>query len=371
MAEFSVLVKPVLEVYDHPNADRLSIVKIDGYNCISAKLEDGSHRYSVNDMVVYIPEGSVVPEWLLKKMDFWKDNKGTLSSSGGNRVKAIRLRQIFSQGILYEIGSDKSLVCESETHFVDLDQDVASLLGITKYEPIVPASMAGSVAGDIRAVHKFDIDSLQSKPYMFDDGDEVVVTEKLHGTHCRISYIPDMNNENFFYDGNVCIASKGLGAQGLVFKKENDNVYTQALSFFIEDLSAMAKLKELANNGPVHILGEVFGIGVQDLGYGMSTKQFRVFAIKINNDFVPYDVLVDLTKTLGLEMVPIMYHGPFIKDKMVELRDGPTHFNVKQIREGIVITTKNGDRHPRYGYKMAKFVSPDYLLRKGNTTEFS
>ena len=45
MAKFEVLVKKIDDIYDHENADKLSIVKIGGYNCISAKLEDGSHRY--------------------------------------------------------------------------------------------------------------------------------------------------------------------------------------------------------------------------------------------------------------------------------------------------------------------------------------
>ena len=76
MSKFEVLVEEVSRVEDHPNADRLSLVGVRGYNCVSAKLEDGSHRYKVGDKVVYIPEGAVVPDWLLKK-GFWneKENK--------------------------------------------------------------------------------------------------------------------------------------------------------------------------------------------------------------------------------------------------------------------------------------------------------
>ena len=103
MSTFACNVVEIDAVTDHPNADRLSLVRIGGYTCISAKLEDGSHRYQARDLVVYIPEAAVLPEWMLKQMDFWKDGKGTLNGSRGDRVKAIKLRDIVSQGVLYQL----------------------------------------------------------------------------------------------------------------------------------------------------------------------------------------------------------------------------------------------------------------------------
>jgi len=107
MSRFSVPVCRVASVEDHPNADRLSIVKLEGLGwvCISAKLEDGSPRYNVGDFVVYIPSAALLPEWLLKEMDFWNEEtgKGMLSGSDGNRVKPLKLRGIFSEGVLYPV----------------------------------------------------------------------------------------------------------------------------------------------------------------------------------------------------------------------------------------------------------------------------
>lgn len=107
MSSFSCPVVRVAEVLNHPNADRLSIVRLEGlgYTCISGKLEDGSPRYKAGDMVVYIPSASVLPEWLLRKMDFWnaETNKGTLAGSNGDRVKPLKLRGIFSEGVLYPV----------------------------------------------------------------------------------------------------------------------------------------------------------------------------------------------------------------------------------------------------------------------------
>lgn len=105
MSKFEVLVEQVKNVRDHPNADRLSLLDINGFTCISAKLEDGSHRYTDGDPVAYIPEGAVLPEWLLKELDFWdeENQKGRLNGSAGNRIKAMRLRGILSLGVVFDV----------------------------------------------------------------------------------------------------------------------------------------------------------------------------------------------------------------------------------------------------------------------------
>jgi hypothetical protein len=51
MSTFSCPVVRVSSVEDHPNADRLSLVRLEGlgYLCVSGKLEDGSPRYKAGD----------------------------------------------------------------------------------------------------------------------------------------------------------------------------------------------------------------------------------------------------------------------------------------------------------------------------------
>ena len=66
MSNFEVLVRTIDDIYDHPNADRLSIVKVLGYEAITAKRDDGSHRFEKGEAVVYVPEAAVLPEDVLK-----------------------------------------------------------------------------------------------------------------------------------------------------------------------------------------------------------------------------------------------------------------------------------------------------------------
>lgn len=201
MADFAVRVLPVQNVRDHPDADRLSIMDVLGFVTISAKLEDGSHRYQDGDLVVYVGESSLVPDYLLKP-GFWKEDptgetegKGMLAGSKGNRVKAMRLRGVFSQGIMFAL-ADGCVVNEAgDILNVSEGDDVAEFLGITKYEPPVPVGMAGEVCAIFGHTANYDFESIQTVPDLFEDGETVVATEKLHGCLHRDSLVTLPNGE--------------------------------------------------------------------------------------------------------------------------------------------------------------------------------
>jgi RNA ligase (TIGR02306 family) len=374
MAEFEVKVVRIEEpVEDHPNADRLSLVKIGGYTCISAKLEDGSHRYKEGDLVVYIPEGAIVPEWWLKANGFWDNGKdrGMLSGSGANRVKAIKLRQVFSQGILQAV-SEKDFAHptihrgDGGWRSVEEGDNVADFLGITKYEPSVPSNMAGEMGALYGVTLKYDFDSLQKQPKLFVEGEEVFVTEKLHGTNIQIGIVYDKYVEG---DG-VYVTSKGLGARGFNLKDvpENDgNIYVQALRK-LKDNGTIAAIVAtgilFAGSEPVRIFGELFGSNIQDLSYGKSEPTLAVFDVMCGDVFLTPAQLIKFCQYFDLPMVPVLYQGAFDTKVLEKLRDGKDTYSNSHVREGIVIQAVN-ER------KIAKWVSPDYLLRKGETTEFS
>lgn len=408
MSKFSCPVVRVAEVINHPNADRLSIVKLEGlgYTCISGKLEDGSPRYKADDWVVYIPSAAVLPEWLLKKMDFWnaETNKGTLAGANGDRVKPLKLRGIFSEGVLYPVEWDDELAMEGggsvvvtpgEDALIDhlwqveLGQDASGILGITKYEPPIPVNMAGEVANLFDHTVKYDFERLESVPDIFEPGETVVATEKLHGTFCAIGYVPGLNHPEMFGTmGDIIVHSKGLGAQGLAFKNNDanaGNLYVRTLRNLLANHDLEIRLSEVSRLGagqPVYIMGEIFGRGVQDLHYGTKEPEFRVFEIRIGHEYLPRDQFgfghLDSQSryggTLGLDAVPILYHGPFDVAALEKVRDGRTMLGGENIREGIVVRSLVEGRHDMHGRKVAKMISPDYLLRKvkgGEATEYT
>jgi len=409
MSDFKCEVVKIDAVDHHPNADRLSIVKIGGFDCISAKLEDGSHRYQAGDHVVYIPEAALLPEWLLQKMGFWKDGKGTLSGSKGNRVKAIRLRGVFSQGILYPVhesmtGNGQKMVanCENEipcSYPVSLGDNVAEYLNITKYEPEIPVQMRGQLGNLFGYTKSYDIENFQKYNKVFSDDVEVVMTEKLHGTLCQIGIISDLpreqaeksflNNDvspinNYGNSAVAYVTSKGLAKQGLVQKNvdsNKDNLYVKTFCRFYEPLilhKIADYMFESSKNFRLYILGEIYGAGVQDLNYGLKTQEFRVFDVYVKDldigteRYLSWTELVLFCQRFGLDQVKALYVGKFSKDIADSLRTGNTETGEGHIREGIVIkpTIEQDYRGLPDNRLQVKYINPDYLLRQ-NGTEFN
>jgi hypothetical protein len=123
-------------------------------------------------------------------------------------------------------------------------------------------------------------------------------------------------------------------------------------------------------------MGEVAG-DVQDLKYGCKPGHyfFRLFDVYIDKGdggkFFGLDSLHRVARDLGVEVVPTIVEGVWadIRPKLMDYTRGKSLLAPNQIREGVVIKTVTEQRHPRFGRKIAKSVSEDYLLRKGETTE--
>jgi RNA ligase (TIGR02306 family) len=380
MSHFSVPIKRITEIDPHPNADAIEFAVIDGYRSIVKKGE-----FQKGDLIAYIPEGALLPEWLLQRMGFWDAEKGCgkLHGKDGNRVKAIKLRGELSQGICVQVIMDsfntgQIMTGLSELCFASVSEsdDVSGILGVTKYEPPVPVAMSGEIfnAGQHLTV-AFDVENWKAYPNVIADGEEVIFTEKLHGTFTGISVLPlkDAHPEAFGKNRNILIFSKGLGAKGLVFKnnkRNENNLYVRSTKALIEMIDAE---EWYPKNEPDILMGETFGPGVQDLSYGTEVG-FRLFARAIgyrgNQCYQNFDSLRSVAEHLYATTVPVLYRGPFSKEAMMEYTDGETVLNADHIREGIVMTPAVERLDPKIGRVCLKSVSADYLLRK-NGTEYS
>lgn len=394
MAEFTCEVVRV-KVHPHPNADRLEIAQVGDYQSIIGKgyIKDG-------ELAVYVPEQAVVPEWLLREMKLWDETKGKgmCAGSAGNRVKAVKLRGVLSQGLLYKTNcgddpnptlaivsvnrsTEESRVWESRGY--NEGDDVAEFLGVTKYQPALPSHMAGKAIGvDLEITHNYDFDNIKKRPELFDSSDDVVITEKIHGTLMQIAVVPKSKENERFYQGRVVITSKGLGGRGIILDHNDEtNLYAQAAKKH-GLLDAMLKLTDFCDEVdlPVVLFGEVFGrtesgAVVQDLTYTDEPLGFRAFdaciGVRHEAEFAPFADFVNLCRALSVQMVPTLYVGPYSKDVVLELTDGNTTLTEKeQIREGVVVRSVYALKHPRYGRKIAKSISEAYLMRK-NATEFN
>ncbi len=351
-----------LHIAPHPDADVLELAQVGGYVAVVRKGE-----FRTGDLAVYIPEGAVVPTEILARMGL----EGKLAGPQKNRVKAARLRGVLSQGL---VGSFKALGIEARE-----GDDVAERLGITKYEPPTPVALGGEVFNAGRELTlDFDVQNWKSYPDILREGEEVIFTEKLHGTCTIIAILPykDAHPEAFGERKNVLIFSKGLGAKGLAFKnneRNKDNLYARATRALV------ARINEVQRDTtgvvvPNFILGETFGPGVQDLTYGNGVG-FRVFAAAYgyrgDQRYQSWSFVEGSFKAqFNFETVPVLYRGPFSVAAMREHTDGKTAMGADHIREGIVMVPAVERTDPRSGRVCLKSVSADYLTRK-NGTEYN
>lgn len=369
MAEFKVPILMVDAILPIENANAIELVQVRGYQTIVRKGD-----FVAGEPIVYIPEGSIVPDAILEELGLI----GKLAGSNHNRVKAIKLRGCLSQGLAYRTAKYK-------IPWDFIGEDVSELLGITKWEPPVPQGMAGEVCNIHGYTIHYDIEPLKMYPNVLNDDEWVYVTSKLHGTLSMIGWHPNLvNNSDLFTNtlgiGGYFVASKGLGAKGLVFKNNNENtnnLYVRTakrLNLFDQVQNLYLGLDQ--DNGII-VFGEIFGEGVQDLTYGVERgrSEFRVFDIYCykTKSFIDADKLNYAISTYSsLQQVPVIYSGPYNKN-VLNLVDQRENVSGKEmhIGEGIVIVPETERYNPEIGRVKVKVVSEKYLLRKGDVTEYN
>jgi len=380
-----------LTIEPHPNADAIELARVGDYLCIV-----GKGQFKTGEIAVYLPEAAIVPERLLKRIGLWNEEKGIgmLAGKQGNRVRAIKLRGIVSQGLIYPVelrkncietntgaerGTIKDIYCVTHEeggagYLVEEGDDVTEFLGITKYEPPIPSGMAGEVFNAFGYTINFDIENIKKYPTVLIEGEEISVTEKLHGTWCCFGHHPEVDCP--------IVTSKGQSGKGLAFKFNESNkfnLYMQMFNAMTTDtgetiLESFAAIQGDGFNEPFYILGEVYGRGVQDLAYvDDNQKHFRVFDIYVGQPqqgrYLPPDEVKYLCDALDIESVPALYCGPYSKEVVETLTNGAETVSGKELhmREGVVIRPANERRHVEIGRVILKSVSDAYLLRKGGT----
>lgn len=383
MSKFEVKVRAISAIEPHPKADRLEVARVEGYQTLIQK-----GFVKAGDLVVYLPEAAMLPEFVLRAVGLWDEveGKGLCAGDLGQRVKTLCMRGSISQGIAYPLSYLSDHPSGSGWYLQDADaclwpvlegDDVAGILGVTKHVPKVPDELAGEVMAVGRhLLPDFDIEDIKKYPNILQEGEYVFVTEKLHGILTGAVLLPEhdaIDGKRFFVFG------KGLGHDGLAFiddEANKDNVYLKiAHQFKLEEKvrQLAARLDETAN--PVFMIGETFGIGVQDLGYGLKPT-YRAFAIgagyRGREQYLDYLTALEHAAVVGVQWVPELYRGPFSKAMLDEVITGKETLTGKcvHIREGGVVEPIA----PRDAIEMRrvilKAISPDYLLRKGKTTEY-
>lgn len=348
MASFEVRVYRI-QVEEHPNADALELARVGGYVSLIKK-----DSFSTGDLAVYIPEASIVPDDVIQELGL----EGRLAGKAKNRVKAIKLRGVLSQGLIYPVAGNRLNGVE-----VEEGDDVMEALGVEKWEPPIPVHLSGKVQNSHGATLHYDIEDIKKHPDVFKAGEDVAVTEKIHGTWCCLGW----NRER-----GAIVSSKGLSSQGLSFKVDDpdnaDNLYVRMWKTYGD----LVKQRAEERGQSVYVLGEIFGRSVQDLRYGEKAQAFAVFDVYVGDPgYGRYLNWSEVLEFAGADfpMVPVLYRGPFDAGLLPDWTTGKTLWGegVDQIREGVVIRDCAEGSDMEIGRRVLKSVSEGYLLRQGGT----
>ena len=326
MSEWNPQVVKLDKIERHPNADSLVISTVlGGYTVI---FKEG--QYKEGDLVSYIPVDSICPEtpefeWLGPK----------------KRIKAIRLRGIFSLGI----------TAAAPAGMVEGDS-IVDHFALKKY--VYEEEVADQVNTDNEfsptgwMLPHYDLEALRKYSRLLRDNEEVVLSEKLEGC-----------NAAFCHDGErLWVKSRNF------FKKEDPlNQWWNAA----ERLDLKTKLAKYPGFA---FFGELYG-NVKGFKYDCPVVQNRVttkvrfFDIWDTKGFkfLDWDEMTAIVTELELEHAPVLYRGPWTGQDLWAHAEGKSVLG-ENIREGFVVRPVVERTDPRYGRIILKHKGEEYMLKK-------
>jgi len=403
----------IVKVYPkvHPNADRLEVAEVGGYSvCV------GKGDFWDGELGIYIPPDSIVPA--IPGFSFVWEGKGYIPDSipAGStavpevpqkyrRIKAKTLRGVISEGLLIPIPQTKDFIDQQGECFFKEGDDVAKVLGVTHYDPPDTTSLGGDTeaapgkSGKKRRYPKslrgwfrfllskvafwrhpvdaqestsldipdYDVDAWQKFRGALIEGEEVWITEKIHGANSRFVYIREA--------GSAAYAGRMYCGSHHQWKKELPG------SAWWTCLKQNLWIEEFCRQYPGHVLYGELVPTQKPYMYGQKDGKCRLFAVDVfdlsRRCFLSYSDLLDLTwchlyaegedfQARGIlnevHWVPTLFRGPYDPGAMRTLAEGVSMVpHASHIREGMIIKPLTERRDNRMGRVIMKLKSVKFL----------
>ena len=195
---------------------------------------------------------------------------------------------------------------------------------------------------------KYDVDSAKKYAKVFESGELIAITEKIHGCQMKITFI----------DGQFYVSSKGN-----YWKKDVEGcVWWNAFHYAVD-------LKEFLYDHPGYqILGECYGQVQKGYNYGVTKEQRSRFAafdiVKPDGKYLNVTEFLKLTEEWGIHTVPfIKTNHPYNLDEIKEICEQDSTLCPGQIQEGVIIKPMEERWDRGIGRVMLKLVSNRYYMK--------
>ncbi len=327
-----------------PGADLIERATIGGWGVVVKK-----GTFQVGELAAFFEIDSLLP---LKPWSsfLFKDTRELY------RLKTIKLRGQLSQGLLVPIHEIPELMVPLGTGLLSEwaeGDDVTELLQIGKWEPNIPANLAGQVKGNFPPfLRKTDEERIQNAKHVLDEIKDIPVYVSIK---CDGTSFTAYKHEGVF----------GVCSRNLELREEGG-----------DDYWATAKHYDLPNKLPdgYAIQAEMVGPGIQGNKMDLKAVELRVFNVwDIKNQrFLDYVDFVSFVEKLDLQTVPMIkinwnrYYsseGPATVDEWLAYADTIKYPNGGQA-EGIVVRGFTEQYSPALDGRLSfKVISNRFLLK--------
>jgi RNA ligase (TIGR02306 family) len=307
------------EILPHHNAEKLEIIPVWGYSCCVLK-----GQYKVGDLICYVPPESIVNTDREEFAFLKQDGKTKI------KVKVKKLRGVISQGLILKA-----------PEFAKEGDDLATHFEVEHWTVPEEITMRGdNVKNPPGQWQKYDIDSARKYNKVFQEGEQVFITEKVNGANARYC----------FRDGKQYCGSRSF------WKEESESdLWWKCLTPEIR--------KFCEENPELSIYGEACG---QVKGFRYFDKPTFVAFDIARFDWTMLDVqdFLDLCKKYDIPTVPVLHvNHPFNYEECCKLAEGKCIVGKDRtiVREGVVIKPMKERWDHKIRRVVLKIVGNDYL----------
>lgn len=368
MSDWNPQIVKIEKLEKHPDADALAIATVLGDYPVIVKLGE----FQEDDTAGYIPIDSIVPDtqyfYFLcpKAYEKYEDNGEIKQRQVGNKyeqgsvlekyriIKAKKIRGVYSQGML--VHNDWA----GDHDPLPIGYAIADLIGLKKWEeeeednlPNAKKSRGGNAekAPQGWAIPHYDIDGLRKYISCLQDNEEIVLTEKLHGS-----------NAAFCHDGEkLWVKSRNF------YKKMDEDDPWWDIAIRYDLVNKLSQFPMMVFFGELYGNVKGFRYDCELIGGAMHSK-IKFFDIWDANAmrYLDYDPFVAMVKEAGLESVPELFRGVWQgKELMYPYAEGKTTLGGKHVREGFVLRTIKERFEMRLNSRLqVKLVGEGYNLQK-------
>lgn len=301
-----------------PDADAIVRARVRGWDVV-VKLDE----FEVGDRCVYIEVDAMV-DVTDERFAFLEPRGVRTDATGrsGHVLKTARLRGQYSQGLALPL----ALFPELDADGTSPGRDVTEALGIVKWDPPVPANLAGQVRGMRPSwIPKTDEDRIQNVPEILTARHlDWVATEKIDGS-----------STSFYIDGQ----DKGVCSRNLdLLETDGNTLWRLARELNVHDRLATSNL-----GARVVVQGETFGEGVQGNPLKIAGQRFCAFTVIADGKIIPRSDWPEWVKALSVPTHDLAFPDT-VEDALAQVERITSNVTSGRPAEGIVWRAADQDR---------------------------